>query len=194
MAIGYCFGSLYARGYEPEKRKKTLLYLGFGAIALFIILRSGNWYGDAAHWSGQKDGVFSVLSFLNVTKYPPSLLYILMTLGPALIFLAFAERPLNAVTGKIIVFGRVPMFYYLVHIFLIHLFAVFGAVILGYKWSDMVLTSMVQRAPALKGYGFNLMVVYIVWIALILILYPFCKWFDRYKRTHQSTKWWLSYL
>jgi uncharacterized membrane protein len=194
MAIGYCFGSIYARGYEPEKRKKTLLYLGFGAIALFIILRSGNWYGDAAHWSGQKDGVFSVLSFLNVTKYPPSLLYILMTLGPALIFLAFAERPLNAVTGKIIVFGRVPMFYYLVHIFLIHLFAVFGAVILGYKWSDMVLTSMVQRAPALKGYGFNLMVVYIVWIALILILYPFCKWFDRYKRTHQSTKWWLSYL
>ena len=194
MAIGYCFGRLYVPGYDPEKRRKTLLSAGFGIIALFIILRSGNWYGDPAHWSGQKNVVFSVLSFLNVSKYPPSLLYTLMTLGPALIFLAFTERPLNSVTEKITLFGRVPMFYYLAHIFLIHLFAVIGAVILGYKWSDMILASMVQRAPSLKGYGFNLVTVYIVWVVLILILYPFCKWFDRYKRTHQSTKWWLSYL
>jgi uncharacterized membrane protein len=194
MIIGYCFGNLYASGYDPESRKKTLLSLGFGAIILFIILRSGNFYGDAAHWSVQKNVVFSFLSFINVSKYPPSFLYILITLGPALIFLALTEKPLNALTEKITVFGRVPMFYYLAHIFLIHLFALIGAVILGYKWSDMILTGMVQRATALKGYGFNLITVYIVWVGLIFILYPLCKWFDRYKRAHQSEYWWLSYL
>jgi len=194
MAVGYCFGSFYNRGYNPEKRRKLLLYLGIGATALFFILRSGNFYGDAAEWSIQKNVVFSFLSFLNVTKYPPSFLYILVTLGPALIFLALTEKPLNAWTAKITVLGRVPMFYYLAHILLIHIFAVIAAVISGYKWSDMILSTRVQAAPQLKGYGFDLPIVYAVWITLVLILYPLCKWFDHYKRTHQSSKWWLSYL
>ena len=194
MAIGYCFGRLYVSNYNPDNRKKWLLSLGFGAIALFIILRSGNFYGDAAHWSVQKNFLFSVLSFLNVTKYPPSFLYTLITLGPALIFLAFAEKQLNTLTQRIVVFGRVPMFYYLLHILLIHLFAMIGAVILGYKWYDMILTTMIQNAIALKGYGFNLIIVYMVWTGLILILYPLCKWFDHYKRTYQFMKWWLRYL
>jgi hypothetical protein len=193
MAIGYYFGSLYIAGYDPEKRRKLLLWIGCCAIALFIILRSGNFYGDAAYWSLQKNMAFNLLSFLNATKYPPSLLYILMTLGPALIFLSLSEKPLNKWTSKITIFGRVPLFYYLLHFFLIHFFAVFGAVISGYKWSDMILTTLVNRAPALKGYGFNLIVVYMIWIALIIILYPLCKWFDQYKRSHH-TKWWLSYF
>jgi hypothetical protein len=117
-----------------------------------------------------------------------------MTLGPALIFLALAEKPLNGLGKSITTFGRVPMFYYLLHILLIHLFALFGAVATGYKWSDMVLTTMIYRSPGLKGYGFNLLTVYIVWVALILILYPVCKWFDHYKRTHRAGQWWLSYL
>jgi hypothetical protein len=117
-----------------------------------------------------------------------------MTLGPALIFLALAEKPLNAFTKKITVFGRVPMFYYLLHIFLIHLFALMAAVTSGYKWSDMILTTMVNRSPALKGYGFNLLTVYFVWMALIFILYPICKWFDDHKRTRRSSQSWLSYL
>jgi len=194
MAIGYSAGILYARGFDPAKRKKTLLMLGFGAIVLFIILRSGNLYGDAAHWSAQKNTAFSILSFLNVTKYPPSLLYALMTLGPALIFLALTEKPLNAFARKIEVFGRVAMFYYLAHIFFIHLFAVIGVVILGYQWSDMILTGRVNAAEQLKGYGFDLAVVYVVWVGLILVLYPLCKWFDRYKRTHLPRYKWLSYL
>jgi uncharacterized membrane protein len=194
MIAGYYFGQLYIPGYDPVKRKKILLYLGFGAIALFIILRSGNFYGDAAHWSGQKNTAFSLLSFLNVTKYPPSLLYTLITLGPAIIFLAVAEKPLNAFSEKITIFGRVPMFYYLAHILLIHFLATIGAMITGYKFSDMVLSSSVQSAPALKGYGFNLFIVYLVWIGLILILYPFCKWFNRYKKDNQSRSRWLSYL
>jgi len=194
IAIGYCFGSLYRREYNPEKRMKSLLVAGFGAIALFIILRSVNVYGDAATWSAQKNVVFSFLSFLKVTKYPPSLLYILMTLGPALIFLAFAEKPLNAVTARIAMFGRVPMFYYVAHLYLIHLFAVNAAIISGLKGSDMILSGRVNLVPGLKEYGFNLVTVYLVWIAVILILYPLCKWFDRYKRANQSKKWWLSYV
>ena len=194
MAIGYGFGSLYVSGYDSDNRKKWLLSLGSGAITLFIILRSGNFYGDAAHWSVQKNFIFSVLSFLNVTKYPPSLLYTLITLGPALIFLAFAEKHLNILTGKIVVFGRVPMFYYLAHILLIHVLAVIAAVATGYQWSDMVLSTSVNKATSLKGYGFNLTTVYIIWAALILMLYPFCKWYDQYKRTHQLQKRWLTYL
>ena len=194
MITGYYFGQLYISGYDPAKRKKILLYLGSGAIILFIILRSGNFYGDAAHWSAQKNTAFSLLSFLNVTKYPPSLLYTLITLGPAIIFLAVSEKPLNALTAKITIFGRVPMFYYLAHILLIHFLATIGAIITGYKLSDMILSSSVQSAPALKGYGFNLFTVYVVWIGLILVLYPFCKCFNRYKMDHQSRYWWLSYL
>jgi len=194
MAVGYCFGSLYAFGYDAEKRRTILLSVGIGSIISFCILRFTNFYGDAAHWSAQRNIAFTILSFFNVTKYPPSLLYTLMTLGPALIFLAVSEKPLNKLTEKITVFGRVPMFYYLVHILLIHLFETVGAVITGYKWSAMILTTMINRSPALKGYGFNLFVVYILWVGLIFILYPLCKWFDHYKRANQSTQKWLSYL
>jgi uncharacterized membrane protein len=131
ITIGYYFGSLYAPATDPEIRKVSLLSLGFGAIGLFLLLRAGNLYGDAAHWSHQQDPILSVCSFLNVTKYPPSFLYVLMTLGPAMIFLVFAERwqpyinrpvpfrRLKALREKISIFGRVPMVYYLAHIFLI---------------------------------------------------------------------------
>jgi len=193
MILGYYGGSLYVPVYDFKKRKKILLLTGFAAIVLFIILRSGNWYGDAAKWSGQKDPVFSLLSFLNVTKYPPSLLYILITLGPALVFLAFAEKPLNAFTEKIVIFGRVPMFYYLLHILLIHVLASIAAIATGYP-AMLVLSNRVDATPALKGYGFDLSTVYIVWIGLILFLYPFCKRFDQYKRTHQLKNHWLTYL
>ncbi|HMH20402.1 MAG TPA: heparan-alpha-glucosaminide N-acetyltransferase domain-containing protein [Puia sp.] len=194
MATGYCFGRWYTPGYDPEKRKKALLSLGLGAIALFILLRAGNFYGESAHWSTQKNALFSLLSFLRTSKYPPSLLYILMTLGPALVFLALAEKPLNALTSKIAVFGRVPMFFYLAHIFLVHALAVGAAVLSGHKWTDMVLTTWVSDQPELKGYGYSLLTVYIVWIVVIIILYPFCKRFDKYKRAHQAEQKWLSYF
>jgi len=194
MVIGYCCGSLFTAGYDPEKRRILLFSLGSVITVLFVILRSINTYGDASHWSVQKNAAFTVLSFLNLTKYPPSLLYVLMTLGPAMIFLSLTEKPLNNLRKKITVFGRVPMFYYLAHILLIHVSALIAAVVSGYKWSDMVLTTMINRSPALKGYGFNLLIVYLVWVTLIFILYPICKWFDHYKRTHRSNQWWLSYV
>lgn len=194
LAIGYSLGGLYASGYDATKRKKTLLSVGVGAVALFIFLRSFNLYGDPAPWATQKNAFFSLLSFLNVSKYPPSLFYVLVTLGPALIFLALTESLRNSFTEKIQVFGRVPMFYYLIHLYLIHLLAVIAAVISGHKWTDMVLRNRVNATPELKGYGYNLVTVYIIWTAVILMLYPFCKWFGRYKSTYQSRYWWLSYL
>lgn len=176
IALGYYFGSLYNSRYDPGKRRKTLLYLGLATTTLFLFLRLFNIYGDNAQWSIQKNNVFSLLSLLNVTKYPPSLLYTLVTLGPAMIFLALAEKPLNAFTGKIAVFGRVPFFYYVIHIYVIHLFAAIATGISGYNWTDMVLlTKRVNQVPELRGYGFNLLTVYPVWIGLVLFLYPFCK-------------------
>lgn len=194
ISLGYCFGELYKQGYDAVKRRKMLLLTGISAVVLFILLRSFNFYGDPAQWSTQKNTAFSCLSFFNVTKYPPSFLYILITLGPAFIFLSLAEQPLNTISKKIIVFGRVPFFYYVIHLYLIHLFALIGAVMSGYKWSVMILSDRVNRVAALKGYGYDLVTVYLVWIILVLLLYPCCKWFDRYKRNNQSTKTWLTYL
>jgi uncharacterized membrane protein len=194
ITMGYFMGSLYSSHYDPEKRKRTLFILGSASLALFYFLRVFNLYGDPAPWSFQPNAVFSLLSFLNVTKYPPSLLYILVTLGPAMIFLSLAEKPLNVFTKKIIVFGRVPFFYYVVHLYLIHLFAMFGAKITGYKWSDMILSDTISRVPQLRGFGFDLSTVYLIWIVLICIMYPCCKWWAQFKNKHQAEKWWLSYL
>ena len=133
---------------------------------------------------------FTLLSFLNLTKYPPSLLYLLMTIGPALVFLSLAERPLNTLTEKIAVFGRVPMFYYLVHIYVLHGLAIIGAVLSGHPASDMVsLTNWVTANTQLKGYGFSLTTVYLIWIAVVIALYPLCKWYDAYKRAHRDRQW-----
>jgi uncharacterized membrane protein len=194
MAVGYYFGDWYARGCDPARRRLLLFLLGYSTVAVFIILRAADWYGDAARWTVQKDSFFTILSFLNVTKYPPSLLYLLMTIGPALVILAFTEGPLNWWKARVALFGRVAMFYYLAHILLIHLIAFFAAILSGRSGWDMVLSTGVDDSPSLKGYGFDLGVVYLVWIGLILVLYPFCRWFDRYKRAHQATHWWLSYL
>jgi hypothetical protein len=173
---------------------KLLIFFGFVAIELFLFLRTLNLYGDASHWFNQRTTAFSFLSYFNVTKYPPSFLYMLITLGPAIIFLAVANKPLNRLGQKIAVFGRVPFFYYVVHIYLIHFIALIAAQISGFKWSDMILSNKVNRVPELKGFGFNLLTVYLIWIMLILILYPFCKWYDRYKRAHLPAQKWLSYM
>jgi len=193
IAVGYAIGMLYLPGYDAKKRKKVLLNSGLAIIALFIILRGLNIYGDPFPWATQKNAVFTILSFINTTKYPPSLLYLLMTLGPALVFLSLAEKPLSLISQKITVYGRVPMFYYLVHFYLVHLLAMIAAVTIGFKWSDMILSTFPTFSPTLKGYGFHLVTVYCVWIGVVLILYPLCTWYDKYKRNHRSNKW-LSYL
>jgi uncharacterized membrane protein len=193
MLLGYCFGRLYTKEFTAELRKKWLLIIGTTATALFVIIRAINIYGDPESWSTQNSSTFTFLSFLNTTKYPPSLLYTLMTLGPSMIFLAFAEKPLNRFTQAITRVGRVPMFYYILHLYLIHLLAMLAAEFSGFSWSDMILQRRTWVDPQLKGYGFSLGITYLVWIGVVLLLYPLCKWYDKYKTAHKE-KWWLSYL
>src|SRR5580658_1079901 len=195
ITLGYWFGELYQPDYDPAKRRQLLRRLGWGAIALFVVIRAVDGYGDPAPWSVQRNTVYTVLSFINVSKYPPSLLYILLTIGPALLFLSAAERPLNALTRPLAVIGRVPMFYYLVHIYFLHALAVGAAAVSGFPPSAMVnLNNWVTANPQLKGYGFGLDIVYAVWMGTVIVLYPLCRWFDHYKRTHAAEQKWLSYL
>lgn len=192
MALGYCFGELYT--LDATVRKKYLIQLGSVAVLLFILIRVINVYGDPAPWSAQGSVVYSFLSFINVSKYPPSFLYVLVTLGPAILFLAFAEHPYGKLNRAFVTFGRVPMLYYLLHLYLIHGLAILAVIATGYGFSSMVnFETWVTMSENLKGYGFNLWVVYAVWMFVVLVLYPLCKWFDRYKSNHRE-KWWLSYL
>ncbi len=189
MPLGYLLGELYATGYAAEKRKKNLLMLGIGAIVVFVVLRFSNLYGDPVKWTTQKDSFFTFLSFLNVTKYPPSLLYILITLGLALLFLAFTEKLNGAVVKVVSVYGRVPMFYYLIHIYVIHLVALVASAILpGQDWSIWLLKEPIWFTKDLRGYGFSLPVAYLFWITIVAALYPLCKWYDKYKQAHKE-KW-----
>jgi len=158
------------------------------------VLRWINVYGDPVKWSAQKDGFFTLLSFINVNKYPFSLLYVLLTIGSALLFLGFTERLQNGVVKMVSVYGRVPMFYYLIHIYVIHLIALIAsAVTTGQDWHIWLLKQPVWFTTDLKGYGFSLPVSYLVWIAIVVGLYPLCKRYDRYKQSNKD-KWWLSYL
>lgn len=194
IALGYCFGILYSPSFTREKRKKWLLSIGLSAIALFALIRFINVYGDPSPWSGQSSGFYTFLSFIKATKYPPSLLYTLMTLGPAILFLAVAENAGNRITGIISIYGRVPMFYYLLHIYLVHLLAMVAAsAFTGYSWELWILKEPLWFTQSLKGYGFSLPVVYLVWAGIVIALFPLCKWYDRYKTSHKE-KWWLSYL
>jgi uncharacterized membrane protein len=195
MALGYCLGNLYSATFPAERRKKILWQWGFFLIVLFIVLRFINQYGDRSHWSVQPTSFFTFLSFLNTTKYPPSLLYLCMTLGPALLFLAWSEGAPGWLGKKVMVYGRVPMFYYLMHLFVLHSIALITAGFCGHSWRDMIFDHFIgtDNNPHLTGYGFPLGVVYLVWAIVVLVLYPLCSRYDRYKREHKD-KWWLCYL
>jgi uncharacterized membrane protein len=189
MTAGFCFGEIYGR-YQAEQRRKLLAATGVICMLLFIALRYSNFYGDPSHWSVQKSPVFTLLSFVNTTKYPPSLLYLLMTLGPAILFLSFAEKPLNKVSSVIAIYGRVPMFYYILHIYLIHVAFVIIEAARGFSVSQLLNNSIINPIP---NTGFSLITVYIIWIAIVALLYPLCKRYDAYKQANKQ-KWWLSYL
>ena len=193
MSLGYCFGSLYDATFETAKRKKILNGLGIGSLVLFVILIALNTYGDPVRWTNYGVNSKTLMSIFDVNKYPPSLLYLLITLGGTFLFLANAEKLKGKVVDFFSTFGRVPFFYYILHIYLIHLFAAFAAYFTGFGWQALVLPTFITRVEALKGYGFNLITVYLVWIVVILLLYPLCKKFDSYKQSHKE-KWWLSYL
>jgi len=193
MAAGYGFGSLLLR--EPVERRRWLFGLGATLTLLFILLRAINLYGDPRPWSGQKNSLFTLFSFMNCHKYPPSLLYLLMTLGPALLVLAALDRGMIGWLKPLLVFGRVPLFYYLLHLPLIHGLAVLASY-WAYGRADWWFANPPEGpdAPILRpaDYGYGLPVVYLVWIGVVLVLYPVCRWFAGVKRLRRDP--WLSYL
>ena len=193
IILGYHFGRLYIKEFDALARRKWLLRLGAGAILLFIILRATNLYGNLLPWTIQKDSVYTFLSFINVTKYPPSLSFLLITIGPSLLFLFLIETIKNKFTDFLLVFGRVPLFYYFAHVLVIHILALGLHVILGGQWQDLILRAQDFMSPKLLDYGYSLLVVYSVWILTILFLFPFCKKYMHYKANNKG-KWWLSYL
>jgi uncharacterized membrane protein len=174
MAAGYAFGKLFT--INVNKRKRTLIILGTCSILLFVLIRYFNIYGDRAMWTWQGNIHRTILSFINVSKYPPSLDYLLITLGPGMLFLAFIEGKSNKLTDILIVFGRVPLFYYILHLYLIH----FTAIVLGHivKLPNSVL-------PGPTPGGLSLPWVYVVWFCIVTVLYFPCRWFMNYKRTHK---------
>jgi uncharacterized membrane protein len=194
MMLGYCFGRLYQNGVDAAWRRKILIRLGTGLIVLFLILRFSNLYGDPLPWSEQSRGpVYTFLSFLNLNKYPPSLLFLCMTIGPGILFLAFIEKVQNGFTRVMNVYGRVPMLYYILHFFIIHLLLVIEFYRKGHGANEIV----PEGAPFFfktPDLGFGLLGVYAVWIFVVAVLYPICKKYDRYKTAHAKEKWWLSYL
>lgn len=185
MFMGYGVGRVFQADVEPGRRKKILISAGLGMIALFLLLRGWNIYGDPRPWSG------SFYSFLNVQKYPPSLLYTCATIGPGLLMLAGLEHVRNKVTEIAKVYGSVPFFYYILHFYLIHLLCVALFFISGYGTKDIVSPGILFLfRPA--DFGYSLGVTYLIWIAVVAALYRPCKWFSQYKQTHKQ--WWLSYL
>jgi uncharacterized membrane protein len=188
MAAGYLFGGILQT--EQGARDRKLFALGFGLTGAFLILRGINLYGDPTPWTRQASFVSTVLSFLNCQKYPPSLAYLLITLGPGIAILPVLERWKGRVAEFLTVFGRVPLFYYVIHIYLIHLLAVLAAV--STVGDASFLTSNIAPGTWQVAYGFSLPVVYEVWLSLILLVYFPCRWFAGVKRKNRAA--WLSYL
>lgn len=193
MALGYVVGSLYEM--EVEKRRRILLRLGIAVTVLFVILRAINIYGDPAPWAAQPSALFTSLSFLNTTKYPVSLLFLLMTLGPAMLLLYGTDKSHGngRIARFLMTYGRVPLFYFILQMFYAHA----AGIILGYAagqdagflFTNYPFAANVQPSA---GFGFPLWVVFAVWIAGLFILYPLCAWYGKLKRNNRH--WAFSYL
>ena len=193
MAGGYCLGTVFE--WDTHRRRSFLVRMGLALIAAFAVVRALNIYGDPSRWSHQSSPVFTVLSFLNVTKYPPSLDFLLMTLGPALVVMAWLEKFHFRFTNPLIVFGRVPFFYYGAHLLLAHLITI-GMNFVRYGAKSFLLIAPPSMGGSSKlfpvDYGFPLWAVYAVWVVVLLVLYPACLWFARLKQRRHD--WWLTYL
>jgi uncharacterized membrane protein len=191
-AAGYGLGQVYR--WDPERRRRLLLRLGLALTAGFFLVRGLNVYGDPVPWKSMATPLFTVLSFLNVTKYPPSLSFLLMTLGPALLFLRAVDRRVPRLLRPAIIIGKVPFFYYMLHFALVHVLAVVTC------WVGWGSPHWMFESPDLghypfsppPGWGWGLPVVYLVWALVVLLMYPLCRWFAGVKA--RRTEAWLSYL
>lgn len=191
-ALGYALGATYS--WSPEHRRKLLTWVGGGLIATFLVLRFANVYGDPARWSRQDSPLWTVMSFVNTTKYPPSLLFLAMTLGPALVLLRLFENHVPRVLGPVVLVGKVPLFFYVVHFYLIHLLAVAASYIRYGKVQEMLQSPDLGHFPFSQppGWDMGLPAVYLLWLTVLAIMFPLCRWYAQVKRTQGH--WWLSYL
>jgi uncharacterized membrane protein len=191
MALGYAFGALITRSPSRQsaaERQRLLLWSGLAATAAFVVVRALNVYGDPKPWTPRGDVLGTIISFLDATKYPPSLVYLLMTLGPSIALLAWMERWKGAAVGVLAAFGRVPFFFYVVHVYVIHVATVAAGWLTGFPVSAML--DFCIFLP--KEFGFSLPVVYLLWVLLVLAMYPLCRWFASVKANHRHPL--LSYL
>jgi len=188
MMLGFGFGPIFLH----ENSKSLFLKYGLVSLGLFLVVRLVNIYGDPAFWSVQKNSLFTILSFFNVSKYPPSPLYVFVTLGVIFVKMWWAEGRSNKLIEIMKVYGKVPLFYYLVHWYIVHLtmFAIVFAK--GYKFSDLVFGPFKFGRPETGG-GVSLLYIYLIWLAIVALMYPLCKWYGAYKEANKS-KTWLRYL
>ena len=189
LLLGYAGGKLFER--SEAERQSVLLKIGLGALALFTVLRFVNVYGDPAKWSVQRNGLFTLLSFLNVSKYPPSLLFALLTLGVMCLLLAWVEKLPHTLNRIFTAYGRVPLFYYLLHFYLIHMLMFVMVFWQGYHWSDLVFGFNFGRPKT--GSGVGLGAIYVLWLGVVAVLFPLCQWSGKYKAGHRENQW-LRYL
>jgi uncharacterized membrane protein len=183
MALGFCAGPVMA--LDARRRRRWLAVAGLAALAAFVVLRAVDIHGEPLHRSA------GLLSFLRCTKYPPSLDFLLMTLGPALLVLAWLDRLHLSPAHPLLVFGRVPLFYFLLHLYLIHGLAVVFA-FFRYGHAGFLFGSPPAADSYPAGYGYPLWTVYLVWLAVVALSYPLCRWFAGVKQRRRE--WWLSYL
>jgi uncharacterized membrane protein len=186
MLLGFGAAGLFERA--PVERDRALRRWGFGLIALFVVLRAFDVYGDPNGWESRGRGLATFFDFLNTTKYPPSLLFLAMTLGPAAVFCSYADRLRGFVKDTLVMFGRVPFVFYVAHFYMLHAMSVALGVAQGFD-AEQLMTFPVFYP---RGYGVNLALVYVGWAAAIVMLYPLCKWMAKVKARSQA--WWLSYL
>lgn len=194
MLMGYCFGIFFTNSYNQNQRKSLFIKIGLGMLLFFIVLRISNIYGDPFPWAIQDTDIKTVLSFLKINKYPPSLLYMSLTIGVAILTLAFLENIKNSFTAVARTFGRVAFFYYIVHWFVLHSLVTIYFFANGH--SQKMAEELLATVPWLyvvPADGLTLGYVYLIWITVIVSLSPLCKWYDNYKTKHKE-KWWLSYL
>jgi uncharacterized membrane protein len=191
-AVGYGLGQVY--NWDADRRRAFLLRLGLALSLAFLVIRGVDIYGDPSRWMRQKTAVLTVLSFLNTTKYPPSLLFLLMTLGPAIVFLWAVDRGTSRALRPALVIGKVPMFYYVLHFALIHLLAVVTCYVRYGSAHWMIESPDLGHYPFSPpaGWGFSLPVVYLVWAFVVVAMYPLCRWFATLKQRRSDP--WLSYL
>ena len=185
LLAGFACGKLFE--LPAEKRKKILLKTGVAALSLFCLLRFANIYGDPSRWSTQKNNLFTFLSFINITKYPPSLLFDLLTLGIMFLILSVSEGIKNRFTEVLTVYGKVPLFYFIVHLYLIHVIMFVMLCLQGFGLKDLHFGIFANGRPT-TGSGVGLPVIYLIWISVVISLYPLCKWYGNYKGLHKDNK------